>query len=94
MRYFLFKKLLKARIHVDLHQTEPVPKTVCVVLSIKMHPDQALCAECRLDSTITVPVSVCHRVSYAETYSRSTQKPRMDARVCKVVLGGGFFEGS
>jgi len=25
MRYFLFKKLLKARIHVDLHQTEPVP---------------------------------------------------------------------
>src|SRR5712691_5231821 len=26
MRYSLFKRLLKSRTHVDLHQTEPVPK--------------------------------------------------------------------
>jgi hypothetical protein len=25
MKYFLFKKLLKSRIHIDLHHTEPVP---------------------------------------------------------------------
>ena len=28
MKYFLFKKLLKSRIHIDLHHTEPVPLLV------------------------------------------------------------------
>src|SRR5947209_12495267 len=45
MRYSLFKRLLKSRTHVDLHQTEPVPPGgACVGNSDPVRPCREGCA--------------------------------------------------